>query len=75
MPWVETVFCFRGTTLVHQKASNNKTEENYGMFYNQDDPVNGGKAKPAAKRLAEYFGNSGSTHYNDFAWFEAKYSK
>lgn len=75
MPWVETVFCFRGTTLVHQKASNNKTEENYGMFYNQDDPVNGGKAKPAAKRLAEYFGNSGSTHYNDFAWLETKYSK
>ena len=75
MPWVETVFCFRATTLVYQKASNKKTEENYGIFYNQDDPYNAGKAKPAAKTLAEYFGNSGSTHYNDFTWLENKYSK
>ena len=72
MPWVEVVFCFRATTLVYQKASDNKTEENYGIFYNQDDPDHGGKAKPAAKKLAEYFGTYDA---NKFAAFENKYKK
>lgn len=75
MPWVEVVFCFRATTLVYQEASNNQTEENYGIFYNQDDPENGGRAKPAARALADYFGNSGSAHYADFDWLYNKYSK
>ena len=75
MPWVEVVFCFRATTLVYQKASDNGTEENYGLFYNQDDDTYGGKAKPAAIRLADYFGNTGSEHYHDFEWLENKYSK
>ena len=75
MPWVETVFCFRATTLVHQKASDNKTEENFGIFYNKDDPENGGRAKPAAIALADYFGNSGSEHFANFDWLYNKYSK
>lgn len=75
MPWVEVVFCFRATTLVYQRASDNKTEENYGIIYNQDDSLNGGRAKPAARMLAEYFGNSGSEHYADFDWLYNKYSK
>ncbi len=73
MPWVEVVYCFRATTLIYQKASDNQTEENFGIFYNQADPVHGGKAKPAAKRLAEYFNCSGSEHFKDFDWFEDKY--
>lgn len=77
MPWVEVVFCFRATTLVYQKASPNgeSAEENFGLFYNQDDDTYGGKAKPAAIKLAEYFGDSGSEHYHDFDWLENKYSK
>jgi len=74
MPWVEAVFCFRGTTLVSQKASDIGTEENFGMFYNKDDIENAGIAKPVAKIAIEFF-NTGSKlpHYKDYEYLRNKY--
>ena len=74
MPWVEVVFCFRVTNLVHQKASDFGTEENFGLFYSPDDSLYPGRAKPAAKAITNFFNVSGSEHFKDFDWLEEKYS-
>ena len=52
MPYVQTVMIFRLTTLVTQDIS--LGENNFGIMYNKDDPVNGGKPKAAAIALAKY---------------------
>ena len=52
MPYVQTVMVFRLTTLVTQDIS--LGENNFGIMYNKDDPVNGGKPKAVAIALAKY---------------------
>ena len=52
MPYVQTVMVFRLTTLVTQDIS--LGENNFGIMYNKDDPINGGKPKPAAITIAKY---------------------
>lgn len=46
LPFVECVFVFRLTNLVHQNVSDG--ENNFGLFYNPDDPNHPGEAKPIA---------------------------
>ena len=53
MPWVEVVFCFRMSCLISQNIS--LGENNFGIFYNQFDPVHPGQPKAAAVALAKYF--------------------
>ncbi len=53
MPWVTAVFAFRLTNLVHQPES--AGEQNFGLFYNPDDPITPAKAKPAAYAVAKAF--------------------
>lgn len=52
MPYVQTVMVFRLTTLVTQDIS--LGENNFGIMYNKDDPINGGKPKAVAIALAKY---------------------
>lgn len=54
LPMVETIFCFRMFTLVHQDIS--AGENNFGLFYNPDEVESlRCKAKPAAIAIAKYF--------------------
>ena len=52
MPWVQTAMIFRLTTLATQDIS--LGENNFGIMYNQDDPVHPGEPKLAALTLAKY---------------------
>ena len=52
MPYVQTVMIFRLTTLVTQDIS--LGENNFGIMYNKDDPINGGQPKAAALTIAKY---------------------
>lgn len=52
MPFVQTVMVFRLTTLTTQDIS--VGENNFGIMYNKDDPINGGKPKAAALTIAKY---------------------
>ena len=52
MPYVQTAMVFRLTTLTTQDIF--VGENNFGIMYNKDDPVNGGKPKAAALALAKY---------------------
>ena len=51
LPFVEAVFVFRLTNLVHQNVSDG--ENNFGLFYNQDDSNHPGEAKPIAVEYAK----------------------
>ena len=52
MPWLQVAIAFRLTTLYTQDIS--LGENNFGIMYNPDDPINGGKPKPAAIAIAKY---------------------
>ena len=52
MPYVQTVMAFRLTNLTTQDIS--LGENNFGIMYNKDDPLNGGQPKAAAIAIAKY---------------------
>ena len=54
LEFVTAVLMFRLTTLATQVASDNGSEENFGIFYNLDDPLYGGEAKEAAYAISKY---------------------
>ena len=55
LPFVTVVFAFRLTNLIHQKIDETGGEENFGLFYNPDDPLTPEKPKPAAYAVAKAF--------------------
>lgn len=65
LPFVEAFCMFRMTDMYNVKYDV-AGENNFGMFYNPDDPVNKGKPKPVAVAVARYI-KGGSLSYNDLA--------
>ena len=69
MPWVETVFIFRYTTLY--SGNINVQENNFGIFYSPNDPERGGKPREAALAIVKaVYGENAPTDqlyewYND----------
>lgn len=69
MPWVETVFVFRYTTLY--SGNINVQENNFGIFYSPNDPEQGGKPREAALAIVKaVYGENAPTDqlyewYND----------
>lgn len=53
MPYVETCFWFRMSNCYFYPI--NSYENNFGIFYSPDDPVNRGKPKPIAIEMFKYF--------------------